>query len=164
MGFFSWLTCDTNESISNRYSARGPLTAYVLIPKEFGGGFIKETNYEGYGVFGGRDIFALIANWNNPDGCTGNDEDDRDIGIDLYYDKNNPIKYGIKIASEPMAYEDAEISEDCPDQGYFYCDEEDEEGAWYDEDDWHNEDDEEDDWDDDDEYDDWYDEDEDDEE
>ena len=46
MGFFSWLTCDTNESISNRYSVRGPLTAYVLIPKEFGGGCIKETNYE----------------------------------------------------------------------------------------------------------------------
>ena len=114
MGFFSWLTCDTNESISNRYSVRGPLTAYVLIPKEFGGGCIKETNYEGYGVFGGRDIFALIANWNKPESCSGNDEEDRDIGIDLYYDRNNPIKYGIKISSEPMTYEDAELSEDCP--------------------------------------------------
>lgn len=146
MGFFSWLTCDTNESISNRYSARGPLTAYALIPKEFGGGFLKEENYEGYGVFGGRDIFALVANWNKPDACTGNDEEDRMLGIDLYYDQNNPIKYGIKIASKPMEYEEAEISDDCPNQGYFYC---------------YGEEDEEDDWDDDDEYDDWYDEDDD---
>lgn len=149
MGFFSWMTCDTNESISNRYSVRGPLTAYVLIPKEFGGGCIKETNYEGYGVFGGRDIFALVANWNKPDSCTGNDEEDRYLGIDLYYhNENNPIKYGIKIASKPMTYEDAELSEDCPDQGYFYCDEQDEEDDY---DDWEEEDD----------YDDWNDEDED---
>ena len=146
MGFFSWLTCDTNESISNRHSIHGPLTAYALIPKEFGGGFLKEENYDGYGVFGGRDIFALVANWNKPDACTGDDEEDRMLGIDLYYDRNNPIKYGIKIASKPMEYEDAEISDDCPDQGYFYC---------------YGEEDEEDDWDDDDEYDDWYDEDDD---
>lgn len=135
MGFFSWLTCDTNESISNRHSVRGPLTAYALIPKEFGGGFLKEENYDGYGVFGGRDIFALVAEWNKPDACTGDDEVDRMLGIDIYYDQNNPIKYGIKIASKPMEYEDAEISDDCPDQGYFYCDDEDEEDDWYDEDD-----------------------------
>lgn len=148
MGFFSWLTCDTNESISNRYSVRGPLTAYVLIPKEFGGGFLKEENYEGYGVFGGRNIFALIAEWNKPDACTGDDEVDRMLGIDIYHDQNNPIKYGIKISSKPMEYEYAELSERCPDQGYFYCDEDEE-------DDWYNEDDEDDDYDDeDDDYDD----------
>ena len=61
MGFFSWKTSDTNKSISNAYSKRGALPVYVLCPD---GTTIYEDEYEGYGVFGGYDIFDLVAEWN----------------------------------------------------------------------------------------------------
>ncbi len=64
MGFYSWKTVSMGVSISNKYSERGALPVGLLIPKEFGGGAIIETDYEGYGVFGGRDVFAWL-------GCNG---------------------------------------------------------------------------------------------
>lgn len=130
MGFFSWMTCDTDKSISNRYSDRGTFPVYVLIPKEFGGGHIEECDYDGYGEFGGRDVYALVANWNMPELCCGNDEIDRHVGIDLacYDEDNASLKYPIKIAeSSDAVYEDEAPSPSCEHQGYFYPREEDEE-------------------------------------
>lgn len=118
MGFFSWLTCDTKKSISNIYSNRGTFSVYVLIPKEFGGGHIREDEYEGYGVFGGKDVYALVALWNIG-------TYDRDLGVDIAcYDRQNArLKYPIKIAESPDAvYENEEPSVHCPEQGYFYDD------------------------------------------
>lgn len=95
---------------------------YVLVPKEFGGGHIEEDNYEGYGVFGGHDIYELVAQWNK--GVT-----DRMVGIDIAcYDKDNAdLKYPIKIAESPSAvYESEPPSKSCRAQGYFYDDDEDE--------------------------------------
>lgn len=60
MGQFSWLDCITEEQIVDNKVR----DVYVLIPKEFGGGHIRETCYDGYGNFGGHDIFDLIADWN----------------------------------------------------------------------------------------------------
>lgn len=122
MGFFSWMTCDTRRSIANRYSSRKTFPVYVLIPKEFGGGHLMESDYEGYGVFGGEDVYALVALWNR--GVY-----DRSLGVDIAcYDRQNArLKYPIKIAESPDAvYENEEPSVGCPYQGYFYGDEEDE--------------------------------------
>ena len=60
MGCFSWLDCKTNEPIINDKKR----DVYVLIPKEFGGGHIKETCYIGYGEFDGHDIYELVVDWN----------------------------------------------------------------------------------------------------
>ena len=60
MGQFSWLDCITKEQIIDDKTR----DVYVLIPKEFGGGHIKETCYDGYGNFGGYDIYDLVATWN----------------------------------------------------------------------------------------------------
>lgn len=124
MGFFSWKTSDTNKSISNIYSSRGTFPVYVLIPEEFGGGYIEEINYEGYGNFGGQDIYSLVARWNNPELCNGDDSYDRVIGIQIAcYDKDNfRLKYPIKITEKPVKYEKALPSKDCEYQGYFYDD------------------------------------------
>ena len=60
MGYFSWITSDTKKRI-----IIGKRTdVYVLIPKEFGGGHIKESCYDGYGRFGGKDIYDLVTEWN----------------------------------------------------------------------------------------------------
>lgn len=61
MGFFSWKTQDTNRSISNMYSDRPTFDVYMLDNK---GNVWKETNYEGYGVFGGKDFYELLAEMN----------------------------------------------------------------------------------------------------
>ena len=60
MGQFSWLDCITEEQIVDDKTR----DVYVLVPKEFGGGHIKETCYDGYGNFGGYDIYDLVAEWN----------------------------------------------------------------------------------------------------
>lgn len=60
MGQFSWLDCIDKTQILDDVIA----DVYVLVPKEFGGGHIKETYYDGYGNFGGHDIYDLVADWN----------------------------------------------------------------------------------------------------
>lgn len=62
MGQFSWLDCKDGSQIVDNM----PADVYVLIPKEFGGGHIMETCYDGYGRFGGHDIYDLVVDWNIP--------------------------------------------------------------------------------------------------
>lgn len=68
MGFFSWKTADTEESIGNVHSGNdhsrehGPV--YLLSPD---GNHIREDGYEGYGVFGGVDAFVWVALTNLPE-------------------------------------------------------------------------------------------------
>lgn len=61
MGQFSWLDCQNENRaiIDNVYE-----NSYVLVPKEYGGGNIKEECYDGYGRFGEYDIYDLVAAWN----------------------------------------------------------------------------------------------------
>ena len=63
MGQFSWLDCVSGKQIVDDKVK----DVYVLIPKEFGGGHIVEHCYDGYGHFGGHDIFDLVADWNRKD-------------------------------------------------------------------------------------------------
>lgn len=60
MGQFSWLDCIDNSQILDDTRA----DVYVLIPKDFGGGHIHETYYDGHGHFGYYDIYDLVAIWN----------------------------------------------------------------------------------------------------
>lgn len=121
MGYFSWKTADTQKSISNRNSVRGAFPVYLLQPHHLPA--IKETSYVGYGVFGGRDVYQLLAEWNAPELCNGEVEHDRSIGIDIQFGKS-PVLYPIKFVENPNnAYEDVDASESCDDQGYFYDDE-----------------------------------------
>lgn len=65
MGQFSWLDCKTKEQVFDNEIR----DVFALVPKEFAdkygeGGHIKEVCYDGYGRFGGYDIYDLIADWN----------------------------------------------------------------------------------------------------
>ena len=120
MGFFSWMTSDTHRSISNRYSSRGALPVYLYCPD---GTKIYEPNYEGYGDFGGKDAYALLARWNRPELCTGDDDYDRGIGIQIgCYDRQMArLKYPLKFAeSDSLSYDELGPAVECPDQGFFY--------------------------------------------
>lgn len=60
LGCFSWLDCVTGKQI-----AIGD-EAYVLVPKKFREqyGVIHTGYYDGYGNFGGHDVYELVAEWN----------------------------------------------------------------------------------------------------
>ena len=60
MGQYSWRDCVTGKPILDDVSK----TSYVLVPREFGGGHIEEYRYDGYGNFGGYDIYELVLEWN----------------------------------------------------------------------------------------------------
>jgi len=62
MGFFSWKTADTKQSIPNIYANRPPVTVYMLQPN--GQQPIAEPSYEGYGKFGGVDAYQWLLEQN----------------------------------------------------------------------------------------------------
>ena len=130
MGFFSWKTSDTKRSIANRFSGKATFTVYM---KTEDGRVWKEDNYEGYGVFGGKDFYVLIAelNWDKieeKDKARGV----RNIGMDLAFQENNiqsldlaasrGIKFPKLFENEDSKYEDYPFPKRCEYQGYFYDD------------------------------------------
>ena len=62
MGFFSWKTNDTHRTIWNKFTDAGN-TFRVFLRDDKGNEWIEE-NYEGYGEFGGKDYYALVAEMN----------------------------------------------------------------------------------------------------
>ena len=115
MGSFSWITQDTHKSIA----VTSPKKVYMLDNK---GNKWKESEYEGYGVFGGKDFYQLVAEMNADfyrdvkDRLTGDIDNDRDIGIDL--------AYGNRPYLSPNLYHNGsrqwknEAPTDCEQQGY----------------------------------------------
>lgn len=138
MGSFSWNKADKLTAIEN--VACGSSFNF-LIPKEFGGGFIKD-KYQDYGYLGTKDdgtpkydMYELLAFWNKPDKVTYKGDfplmkeiDDytdynRGIGIDIgcYDEQILKLKYPLKLVSPSFkgSYEDLETcSFSDPDQGW----------------------------------------------
>lgn len=138
MGFFSWKTMDTDKSISNAYSNRGAFKVEMMDDK---GNVWTEDNYEGYGVFGGKDYYELLAEMNGVrvdddvyDSMTPEQYTDymRSEGISIAFKDNGSgdHTFGVKY---PNLVEEAKGwtynyygPESCESQGYFYDDEIDE--------------------------------------
>lgn len=115
MGFFSWKTQDTNKSISNTYSSRGTFTVHMVNPitEEV----YTEDCYEGYGVFGGKDFYELVAEMNGHGS-------DRIKGIDLAF-SGGTIETPVLVENLGTWQNYVGVSpERCKYQGYFYYDEE----------------------------------------
>ncbi|MBS7671599.1 hypothetical protein [Croceicoccus gelatinilyticus] len=187
MGFFSWMTADTRQSIANVYSGRDTKPVYLLQPG--GEPPIREDAYEGYGEFGGQNAYEWLALANIPtDRIAEFSEPDwklHMVGVSLahgsYYchrdtganysifhpvpdlfglnithlactfaqpcpefgglSPNEALRTGLleclevprpkhplKFSFDPNAvYEDLGVSQNCPWQGYFYSDDEEDE-------------------------------------
>ncbi|MBE6337675.1 MAG: hypothetical protein E7068_02590 [Lentimicrobiaceae bacterium] len=107
MGQFSWFTQDTNHRIVNGEE-------YKVIMTDNNGHKYVEHCYEGYGVFGGKDYYELLAEMNG----LGSD---RYAGIQLafenspYGDNPNCLHPSITESGEYMCGK-APVSD--PDQGF----------------------------------------------
>lgn len=109
MGFFSWKTADSKESIASIYSGYHQDSIYLLQPG--GKAPIKEDAYEGLGMFGEIDAYEWLARHNLNDRSMQvfekepfpkqATEDLRDCGIAIgigvaYLDKETGTKYIFK--------------------------------------------------------------------
>ena len=133
MGFFSWNTMDTDNSIANEHSNRKTFRVQMMDNK---GNVWTEDSYDGYGRFGGKDFYELLAEMNGFESDKTGDEytdEARGFGINLAFKDN-----GSGIATEGVYYPNLvekangwlyEMGgpDNCEFQGYFY-DEEDLDG------------------------------------
>ncbi|SHE83259.1 hypothetical protein SAMN05444278_106104 [Psychroflexus salarius] len=109
MGFFSWMTQDTNKSIANCYSGSA-FTVFMLDDK---GNIWEESNYNGYGMFGGKDFYELLAEMNG--------QTDREDGIKLYFDNDeSSVKYPNLVEYIDNWQWQNKKPDECPHQGHFY--------------------------------------------
>ena len=119
MGFFSWETQDSNESIANHYSDRSVFTVYM---HDHLGNVWQEDKYEGYGDFGGKDYYELLAEMNGLEG--------REEGIELAFaNPPRPCLFPNLTRRNDWKYKN-QAPENCEFQGYFYCDDEEDEDCW----------------------------------
>lgn len=108
MGFFSWKTQDTNRSISNVYADKTVIPVYMC---DDNGNQWHEPRYEGYGVFGGKDFYELLAEMNS-------------LGSDRF--KGITLAFSGKSFKSPNLYEEPLVGyrnsapHNCEFQGYFY--------------------------------------------
>ena len=117
-GSVSWKTADTKESIPIYGSIRETFPVYLLCPD---GRKIEERCYAGREFFGGHDVHTLLANWNLPEQCTGDQKKDAEIGRKNFWRHENGIKYPVKLVRNPeLNYEDVEASEPCELNGWDY--------------------------------------------
>jgi hypothetical protein len=110
MGFFSWKTQDTDRSIPSVYSDRVSFTVYMT---DAGGNKWEENNYEGYGVFGRKDFYELLADMNGLN--------TRDEGVRLAFSGMKHLSPNLSESPDWEWTDDA--PEECEYQGYFYPDE-----------------------------------------
>lgn len=142
MGSFSWTRADKTTKRKNLTMGD---SYKILIPEEFGGGFIKDTYYDYGKVFYGTseeaDLYGILAYWNKCEGmCYEGDEypstmedilergyttefSNRCKGIDIgCYDEDiDKLKYPLKLvsASYKGTYEECEMrSYGDPEQGF----------------------------------------------
>ena len=128
MGFFSWKTQDTDVSIANQHSTRDTFTVVMLDDK---GNKWYEQNYDGYGVFGGKDYYELLAEMNgfvSVESADNYTEDMRMKGIELAFhghpNGDNPeVKFPNLVEMANGWPYDPKGPEGCNDQGFFYDDE-----------------------------------------
>jgi hypothetical protein len=146
MGFFSWKTQDTDKSIANKYSIRRTFRVQMMDNK---GNVWTEDDYDGYGVFGGKDYYELLAEMNGVTSVYEGGEkytfDMRQEGISLAFGKNNGSGVGTDGVYYPNLVEQADGwvyqmsgPDSCDEQGFFYGDDDEDENndMWDDEEDY----------------------------
>lgn len=111
MGFFSWHTNDTQEPIWNIWTGKAK-TVHMIDNQ---GNTWREDNYEGYGDFGGKDYYELLAEMNGLDS-------DRQLGIDLNFNREGIDFITPNLVTDPSIPWKDEQPLDHEGQGYWGVD------------------------------------------
>lgn len=107
---FSWNTQDTDRSICNTYSQKSPFPVTMIDDK---GNKWRENNYNGYGIFGEKDFFKLLAEMNNLK--------TREDGINLVYSGKPFLSPNlIETRNESSWKWINDYPKNCIFQGFFY--------------------------------------------
>lgn len=114
MGFFSFKTQDTRRSIANNASRRPTFNVYMVDNK---GNQYHEPSYSGYGIFGGKDYYILMAEMNGL--YDESDQRMRSLAIDLYYNPKPDTLFPNLYAKPGKSWRNKR-PEDCKHQGFFY--------------------------------------------
>lgn len=123
MGFFSWNTADTNKSIMNTNTGRATVCTVLWSDGERW----EDVTTDGYGRFGGKDIYQVMADKNGLEG--------RAAALDVVFQNGNMDFTGAAakgyivpkfVSDKTLKYEDVGFSPGARGQGFFYADEEDE--------------------------------------
>lgn len=122
MGFFSWMTSDTNESIANRHSDAGTFTVYM---RDNEGSIYVEVDYEGYGEFGDMDYYELLAKMNASHPEIASPDETHELcrvdGLHLaFLDDQDGIIYPTLSRDPDFDWTADAKPQSCPHQGYFY--------------------------------------------
>jgi len=117
MGCFSWITNDTDRSIimsgygTKRFPCR---TCYMWDNK---GNCWEEKDYEGYGIFGKKDYYIVLAEMNNAYDPNISEDENRNHGIGIQFGpKNSSIFYPNLTHTSRWTWKN-EAPEPCPEQG-----------------------------------------------
>ena len=143
MGSFSWIRADKTTKRKNLTNGD---VYKILIPQEFGGGFIKDRYYDyGYVFYDTdheADLYGILAYWNKCEGMIFDGEEypstmedilergntclqnNRCKGIDIgcYDEQIDELKYPLKLVSTSYqgTYEDCDgKSYNDPEQGFY---------------------------------------------
>jgi hypothetical protein len=101
MGNFSWFMADTERQIINTWCKVPKWMRFTVYMHAPDGRVFVEPDYGGYGEFGGKDYFELVAEIN------GLPNPDRDAGIELAYSEraSKPGRMLWPILTEYEEYE-----------------------------------------------------------
>jgi hypothetical protein len=104
MGFFSFKTTDTNKAIKI-----GSDTLVFMLDNK-GNIWTQNGGYRGFGLFGGKDIYELLAEMNG--------KETRDEGIDIaYQDDQKGIKWPNLVTDDSIPWKNKKLKTD-PSQGW----------------------------------------------
>ena len=115
MGFFSWKSNDTNRSIGNIYGDLDKV--FTVYMKDDKGNVWTEDAYEGYGEFGGKDFYELVAEIN------GHQDPCRAVGIEMAFRENKEGLLFPNLVEDINTEWKNEEPENCEYQGFFYPEE-----------------------------------------
>ena len=127
MGMFSWKTNDTRRSIKSVISEKPTFRVYMV--DHLGNQWVED-NYEGYGVFGGKDFYELLAEMNGlrptdslkPDSTNKHGWEDLDytdkmrlLGIEL--EASGKPYISPQLTEKPRKRSTGKPPQDCDSQG-----------------------------------------------
>lgn len=108
MGWFSWWTIKYNGNLSRPIYKRGgkKLPVFNVWMHTPDGKSYHETEYEGYGEFGGKDYFVALSEC-NPEGGTEQltQEQHRERGVDLEYENRETLHLKFPVFTETATYD-----------------------------------------------------------